>query len=100
MAKGKHSIVDFAQLKKEFLNDIMTTVEMEDVPGELILNWDQFGISTVPSSAWTVDREGSKWVEVAGKVADYSCLLWVMSCLSKSSIKGRLHTVVLASSFQ
>lgn len=40
MAKGKHSIVDFAQLKKEFLNDIMTTVEMEDVPGELILNWE------------------------------------------------------------
>lgn len=41
-------------------------MEMEEIPAELILNWDQTGIKIVPSSTWTMDAEGSKRVEVAG----------------------------------
>ena len=36
---------------------------MEDIPRELILNWDQTGIKIVPSSTRTMDRQGSKRVE-------------------------------------
>ncbi len=36
---------------------------MEDVPIELILNWDQTGI---PSSNWTMDKCGVKRVEMIG----------------------------------
>ena len=39
---------------------------MEEIPAELILNWDQTGIKIVPSSTWTMDAEGSNRVEVAG----------------------------------
>ena len=66
MTKSKHSNTDFAHLKQQFLADVVTSVKMEEIPAELILNWDQTGIKIVPSSTWTMDAEGSKRVEVAG----------------------------------
>ena len=39
-------------------------VEMEEIPPELILNWDQTGIKIVPSNTWTMDQQSAKWVEV------------------------------------
>ena len=65
-AKSKHTIVDFAWLKEEFLQDVVATVEMEEIPPELILNWDQTGIKIVPSNTWTMDQLGAKRVEVCG----------------------------------
>ena len=35
-AESKHSFVDFDRLKKAFLKDIVTTVEMEEIPAEMI----------------------------------------------------------------
>ncbi len=65
-AKSKHTVEDFATLKRSFLDDLTSIVTMEDVPPELVLNWDQTGIKIVPSSCWTMDRQGSKRVEIAG----------------------------------
>ena len=39
---------------------------MEEIPPELILNWDQTGIHLVPASGWTMDKIGSKGVEISG----------------------------------
>ena len=44
-AKAKYSEADFAKKKREFLDDLVTTVEMDEIPPELILNWDQTGIN-------------------------------------------------------
>ena len=38
---------------------------MEDIPLELVLNWDQMGIKIVSSSAWTMEQ-GAKHVEIIG----------------------------------
>ena len=65
-SKSKHMVAGFAELKKNFMSEVVTTVEMEDIPAELILNWDQTGIKIVPSNTWTMDRQGSQRVEVAG----------------------------------
>ena len=65
-AKSKYLTADFAQLKQQFLADVVTSVEMKEIPVELILNWDQTGIKIVPSSTWTMDVQGSKRVEAAG----------------------------------
>ena len=65
-AKSKHTPKDFASLKESFLDDVVATVTMENIPMELILNWDQTGIKMVPSSGWTMDRQGAKRVEVSG----------------------------------
>ena len=53
---------DFAKAKKEFLQEVVSTVEMEDIPPELIMNWDQTGIKMVPTTTWTMERKGSKRV--------------------------------------
>ena len=65
-AKSKHAPMDFAQLKKSFLADVVATVTMEEIPAELILNWDQTGIKIVPSSTWTMERKGANRVEMVG----------------------------------
>uniref|UniRef100_A0A1X7UG48 DDE-1 domain-containing protein n=1 Tax=Amphimedon queenslandica TaxID=400682 RepID=A0A1X7UG48_AMPQE len=39
---------------------------MEDIPSQLIINWDQTGISIVPGSSWTMAPSGSRRVEIVG----------------------------------
>ena len=65
-AKSKQTVSNFMDLKRSFLNEVATTVTMEDIPMELVLNWDQTGIKIVPSSNWTMERQGSKRVELIG----------------------------------
>ena len=40
---------------------------MDEVPPELIINWDQTGLNYVPVSSWTMAEEGSKRIEIDGK---------------------------------
>lgn len=65
-SKSKFTPDDFARVKQQFLNDVKTVIVMENIPPELVINWDQTGIKIVPSSTWTMDKRGSKRVEVAG----------------------------------
>lgn len=44
----------------------MTTVALEEIPPELVLNWDQTGLKIVPSSSWTMERCGVKRVDMLG----------------------------------
>ena len=62
----KMTVTNFERIKEQFLLDIQTVVEMEDVPMELVFNWDQTGISIVPGSTWTMELKGSKRVEITG----------------------------------
>ena len=39
---------------------------MEEVPPELVLNWDQTDIKIVPTDTWTMELRGSKHVELMG----------------------------------
>ena len=45
--KRKFTISNFEELKESFLNEVVTTVFMEEIPPDLILNWDQTGIKIV-----------------------------------------------------
>ena len=64
--KASISNIDFEAQKEWFLFDIRTIIEMEDIPNELVINWDHTGIHYVPVSNWTMAAEGLKWIEVAG----------------------------------
>ena len=57
---------NYEELKQQFLLHIRAVVEMEEIPPQLVFNWDQTGISVVPGSAWTMDLKGSKRVEIVG----------------------------------
>ena len=39
---------------------------MEEIPPELILNWDQTGIMIVPFTSWTMDERGTRRVDIGG----------------------------------
>ena len=53
-------------LKQQYLQDIKGIVEMEEIPQELILNWDKTTIHYVPVSSWTMAKEGCKKISIAG----------------------------------
>ena len=65
--KSKVSVEHFDELKELFLLEFNNTVEMDEVPTELVINWDQTGLDYVPVSAWTMEQEGAKRVEMIGK---------------------------------
>ena len=56
--KSKYLLQNFNEKKREFLNDVATIVEMEEIPPQLIFNWDQTGIKLVPSTSWTMNEQG------------------------------------------
>ena len=64
--KSKVLVSDFDDLKKQFLFDIKAFTEMEEIPEDLVINWDHTGLHYVPVSSWTMAKEGSKRVEIAG----------------------------------
>ena len=64
--RSKVTPADFEGYKNQFILDVMTISVMEDIPKELIINWDHTGISYIPVSSWTMEKEGATRVEVAG----------------------------------
>ncbi len=63
---SRMSTANFNERKQQFLSDVRTTVIMEEIPGELVINWDQTGIKLVPSSTWTMEKKGERRVEMVG----------------------------------
>ena len=59
-AKSKASEANFAE-QKIFLNDVVATVTMEEIPAELILYWE---LKSCPP--WTMEECGAKHVEMVG----------------------------------
>ena len=64
--KAKITIDDFEAVKEQFLTDVKAVAEMNEIPHELIINWDQTGIHYVPVGSWTMEKEGAKRVEIVG----------------------------------
>ena len=64
--KSTHPTDDLEEVKKTFLTEILETVEFNDIPPELIFNWDQTGINLVPTALWTMDKKGKKELRLLG----------------------------------
>lgn len=64
--KAKVAVEDFNSLKEQYLCDIKNVIEMDEIPDELVINWDQTGIHYVPVSSWTMEKLGSKRIEIVG----------------------------------
>jgi len=65
--KAKLSIADITRLRKSYLLQIKGMVEVPKIPSRLVINWDQAGVQLVPSSNWTLEQQGAKRVELAGR---------------------------------
>ena len=66
-SKVKIDVERFAIIKEAFLLDVKNVVELDEIPPQLIINWDQTAIYYVPVGSWTMELEGAKRVEIAGK---------------------------------
>ena len=89
-SKSRINEIEFATQKKAFLEDLVTTVQMEEIPVELILNWDQTEIKLVPASSSTMEQKGVKRVEVVGQ--NDKCLITAIFC---GSLQGDFLPVQL-----
>jgi len=47
-----------------------TKAYMEDIPADLIINWDHTVLKYVPVSNYTMEHKGAKRVEIAGKATN------------------------------
>ena len=65
--KPKMTVANFDKLKDNFLMDIKAIATIEEVPDDMILNWDQTAIKYIPVSNWTMVTEGSKRIELIGQ---------------------------------
>ena len=63
----KVDVEEFETLKDEFLLSVKTIVSLDEIPLDLIINWDQTGINYVPMSSCTMGVEGSNKVDLVGK---------------------------------
>jgi len=54
--------VDFEEQKAQFVFDAQAIIELEEIPDDLVVNWDQTGI---PASDWTMEKTGAKRVAIA-----------------------------------
>ena len=64
--KHSHPADELEKEKEAFLSEILNRVSLNDIPPELIFNWDQTGINLVPTALWTLDKEGKMRIEIAG----------------------------------
>ena len=64
---AKGNVENFDLLKEEFLLEVKNVVYMDEIPKDLIINFDQTGINYVPVTSWTMEQEGAKRVEVVAK---------------------------------
>ena len=62
---GKTTPSWFSELKAEFLADIQAEVVMNEIPIDLIFNWDQTGLQLVPTGQWTMNEAKAKRVVIA-----------------------------------
>ena len=63
-SKCKVTVANFIQLKTQFLLDVKACVTLANIPRDLILNWDQTALKIVPVNSWTMEKKGSKRVEL------------------------------------
>ena len=65
--KAKVNVKNFEELKELFLSDVKSVIEMDEIPPAMVINWDHTAINYVPVSSWTMEKEGSKKVEIVAK---------------------------------
>ena len=64
--QGPKYLENFTQLKYNYLSNIAGIVDVEEISPCLIINWDHTALKYVPVGSWTMAKEGSKIVPIAG----------------------------------
>ena len=60
--KAKVTVEEFIETEKLFLLDIKKITHKNEIPPQLIINWDHTGIYYVLVSSWTMEAPGMKQI--------------------------------------
>ena len=63
----KVTVDNLEELKEQFLLEINQVIVIDEIPADLVLNFDQTSLHFVHVSERTMEAEGIKRVEVVGK---------------------------------
>ena len=61
---GSTKIICISETKQTFLSKIFVNIELEDIPDDLIFNWDQTGINLVISSLLSMDKRRKRGLKL------------------------------------
>ena len=78
-SKAKITPSNFEEIRKMFIIEIKSVVAIEEVPPQLVINWDQTAMKIVPSSSWTMEKKGVKRVEIVA-IDDKRQISTVLAC--------------------
>ena len=53
---AKVNVSNFDEVRRQFLVDVKTIADMEEIPFSLIINWDQTVINYIPLISWTMEK--------------------------------------------
>ena len=56
IGSGLVNVEKFQELEEDFLLQIKNTVDMDEIPEDLIINFDQTGLNYVPVTSWTMEE--------------------------------------------
>ena len=59
-SKAKVTIENFEELNEQFLLEINHVIVIDEIPANLVLNFEQTGLHFVQVSEWTMEAEGTK----------------------------------------
>ena len=62
------SVSDINSLKSQFIFVVKVIIQMEEIPSDLVINWDQTGIHYVLVSSWTMAKSESRSQALTTKV--------------------------------
>ena len=51
-------------MKTQYLQDIKVIVELDSIPEDMIVNFDQAGIMYMPTGSWMMEKQESNRVEI------------------------------------
>ncbi len=57
--------ISFEEIQGDFLANIQAEIVMNEIPEELIFNWDQTPLQFVPTGQWTMHKAGEKIIPIA-----------------------------------
>ena len=81
--KSNVAVAGLEACKDIFLSDIVAIVVLEEIPPDLIINWDYPGPNLIPSSFWTMEKK------VLGKLSwQVKMINWQRTAVLCGSLTG------------
>ena len=92
---GRISISHLEEHQEVYLADIKAEVVMNDIPHDLIFNWDQTGIPLVPTGQWTMHHAKEKVFPIASSDDKHQITLVVAATLTGDDIQSIVRQLAL-----